>query len=128
MNEERPTQTPIPSQDYPPPPPSKLAQGQVFTGLLIALGLLCMMVIAQFIAMLHNPAISAESHWIYYYIISMQSIYLFAIMLALVVRGFFPSMRRAITIAVSTILLLHFPFGTAVGIYGLRKVDKPVRA
>jgi hypothetical protein len=82
------------------------------------------MVIAQFFAMVHNPAIAPESHWIYYYIILVQAIFLFAIVLTLVIRVFFPSTARTITIATCLILLLHFPFGTAVGIYGLKKVER----
>jgi lysylphosphatidylglycerol synthetase-like protein (DUF2156 family) len=121
MNEVRP-QSPSPSVDSVSPPSSE--SGQIFTALLISLGLLCMLVIGQFAAMLQNPNIAPEGRWVYHYIIWMHGVYLFAIVLALVVRGLVPSARRTITMAVSIFLLLYFPFGTMVGVYGLRKVDK----
>ena len=100
--------------------------GQIFTALLIALGFLCLMVIGQFYTMMQSLATTPESRWAYQYIMWVQTVFLLAIVVALVVRKFFPSRRRVITMAVSIFLLLHFPFGTAIGIYGLKKVDRPV--
>ena len=46
----------------------------------------------------------------------------------LIVRLRFPAQRRAPTMVLNIIMLFWFPLGTALGIYGLWKVDRPARA
>jgi hypothetical protein len=122
MNEE----VPPPTLPYATPAPPR-SHGPVFTALLIVVGLLCFLIIGQFFIMRKTGMFPDQPPFVFYYIIFMQSLFLFAIVLAIVLRASFPSLRRTITIAVSIFLLLHFPFGTAVGIYGLSKVDRSPR-
>jgi hypothetical protein len=44
--------------------------------------------------------------------------------LIVLIRIFAPQKRKWPTLALNIILLVMFPFGTILGIYGLRKVDK----
>ena len=51
--------------------------------------------------------------------------YVVAVIVTLAVRFTAPSYRRTVTRAMNIVLLLHFPLGTALGVYGLLKADRP---
>jgi hypothetical protein len=53
-----------------------------------------------------------------------EGVYLAAMVVTLVLRGTAPGAGRVATKALNIVMLVAFPFGTAVGIYGLWKVDK----
>lgn len=53
--------------------------------------------------------------------------YFVASVTVLVVRIWFPAKRRWVTLALNIALLLYAPFGTAIGAYGLFRVDKRLR-
>src|SRR5687767_3573091 len=88
--------------------------GRLFSAFLIALGFLCMLIIGQFIIMGRSASLSPDSRWVYQFVIFQQALFLLVVVMALVARAALPRARRVITIAVSIILLLHFPFGTAI--------------
>jgi hypothetical protein len=79
-------------------------------------------------SMLHNPSVAPESRWVFRMSIGVMACYVVLIALALVLRWALPASRRVFTIALSVVLLLYVPLGTALGIYGLWKVDRPPRA
>jgi hypothetical protein len=118
-----PPPPPLRPLQYAPPPPAQKNYGQFFNALLIGLGLLCILVLGQFIIMGRAGTLPNDS-WVFTYLIFIHALYLASIIVALLVRWFVPSMNRTITIAVSIFLLLFFPFGTVVGIYGLKKLDR----
>lgn len=125
---QEPSPPPLPYQGFvpPPTPPPKRSHDQIFTGLLIALSLLLMLAIGEF-SILRAGGRFNVAEGVFYYLIFANSFYVFAIIVALILRWRAPRMRRAITIAVSAILLFAFPFGTIIGIYGLAKVDRATR-
>jgi len=53
-----------------------------------------------------------------------EAAYLAAIVITLILRGKSPAAGRIATTALNIVLLVLFPLGTALGIYGLMKVDK----
>jgi hypothetical protein len=72
----------------------------------------------------YRAPISAESRW------AMQLIFCMMLLLTVVqgsvllVRIFMPARRKWVTVTLNIILLFAVPWGTALGIYGLWKVDK----
>src|SRR5215212_2072299 len=118
---------PLPYQGFLPPPlPKKTTQEKIFTRVLIVLAALLTLAVAQFIVM-RTAGKLAVAEGVFYYLISINSFLVICIILALIVRSRIPRLRRAATIAVSIVLLLSFPIGTVVGIYGLWKVDRAAR-
>ena len=57
-----------------------------------------------------------------------EGAYVFAIAITLCLRTWAPDIGRTATVALNILLLLMFPIGTAIGIYGLSKVDKPPKS
>jgi hypothetical protein len=108
--------------------PSRSAHDHVFTGLALALAFLLLLSAVSMRSMLHNPSVAPESRWVFRMSIGVMACYVVLIALALVLRWALPASRRVFTIALSVVLLLYVPLGTALGIYGLWKVDRPPRA
>lgn len=65
-----------------------------------------------------------ETGWVLWMVFSIELLLTATIALTLLVRIVWPDNRKWLTLATNIILLLLFPFGTALGIYGLWKVDK----
>ncbi len=64
-------------------------------------------------------------------IIGIYALLVAAMVVTLILRGVAPRVAPAATMAMNIVLLIVFPFGTALGIYGLLRVDKggpPARA
>jgi hypothetical protein len=123
------------NEDLPPPPltlleyapsPKKPAHDQVFTGLLIALAFLLVLVLGQFTIMRVSGRFVIGDR-VFPFLMPANVLYFTSIIAALILRWCAPGIRRAATIAVSIILLFLFPLGTIVGIYGLWKVDRAPR-
>jgi len=117
-----------PAQDVcPPAAGAPSGGGQLFTALLIGLGLVCLLMIGDMVVM-RRAGLFANSRFVFEYTVFSQSFFLLVIIAAIVLRRFLPEQRRTIVIAVSVFILLHFPIGTGIGIYGLLKVDRSVQA
>lgn len=72
---------------------------------------------------------SAESHptWPFYMLASMYGSLLLFELVVLIIRIRFPNTRKWPTVALNVVLLLFFPFGTLLAVYGLWKADRLVR-
>ena len=73
---------------------------------------------------MHMPTFPAQSKWVFAMAIYAMACYFVAIAVTVVVRITAPAKVRLLTTALNIVLLPHIPFGTALGIYGLWKVDK----
>jgi hypothetical protein len=102
---------------------AKSVHDQIFFALLIALGFFLFLIVAQLVILRVAGRLIAEG-WVFYSLLCMYGLFLTVDVLALGARILAPMHRRAITILASIILLFFFPFGTAVGIYGLLNVDR----
>ena len=111
----------------PPPPPRRTAHDHVFTALALALTFFLCLSMVMMYSLTRNPNMPPESRWVFHMTIAFMACYALIIWLVLVLRWRLPDSRRVFTIALSVILLLYFPIGTLLGIYGLWKVDKPPR-
>jgi uncharacterized membrane protein YqjE len=74
------------------------------------------------------PTITPDIRPIFMMEIVIEAIYLLLLLVVLLVRLICPAYRRWPTLGVNILLLVFFPFGTALGIYGLWKVDKELPA
>ena len=117
------------SLDYAsPPPPPRSGHDHVFTALALAVSFLMCLSIVSVGSLTRNPNMPPESRWVFHMTMAFMACYVLITWASLLLRWRFPASRRTFTIALSVILLLYFPFGTLLGIYGLWKVDKPPRA
>jgi hypothetical protein len=98
----------------------------VYTVLLLVVGFFQLLGILVMIAMLQNPNIAPEGKWVFRMTAYIHTAFLVAIFATAILRFAAPAKRRPFTLALNIILLLLFPHGTALGIYGLWKVDKRV--
>src|SRR5258708_18266 len=96
----------------------------IYNSLLGALALLFLLGCMSMFAFSQNPNLPPESRWVFRLSMAMAAAYAVAAAVTLVVRFKAPAARRAVTMAMNVVLLLHFPLGTALGIYGLWKVDR----
>jgi hypothetical protein len=98
---------------------------RIYNGLLVALECLLLLSCASMTAMLQNPTIPAEGKTGFRISMYVNACFISFVAFTLAARFLFPpAARRAITMGLNIILLVLIPFGTAVGIYGLLKVDK----
>jgi hypothetical protein len=74
--------------------------------------------------MSRSPTMPAESRGTFQMIVGIYAVLLAAMVATLILRGVAPPAGRVATMALNIVLLIVFPFGTALGIYGLLKVDK----
>jgi len=56
--------------------------------------------------------------------LAVEGCFLIAMVVVLVIRIGFPTCRRWPTLGLNIVLLIMFPVGTALGVFGLMKVDK----
>jgi hypothetical protein len=96
---------------------------QIYNSLLMVLGFMFFMSAGTMLTTLGT--VGAESRWVFRMTAFVAGCYVVAVITTLAVRFFAPSYRRTVTRAMNIVLLLHFPLGTALGIYGLLKADRP---
>jgi hypothetical protein len=70
------------------------------------------------------PTFQANSAWAIHMVISIQVCFLLFEVVVLIIRVAAPAHRKWPTVALNVVLLISFPIGTIIGIYGLWKVDK----
>jgi hypothetical protein len=113
------------SLDYhTPSPPPKPRHDQIYTTLL---GVVCVLVLLGIVSVHFISKLSTMTPDVRAILMmeaGIEAIYLLFLLAVLLVRLIYPSYRRWPTLGVNILLLLFFPFGTALGIYGLWKVDK----
>jgi hypothetical protein len=97
---------------------------RVYTVLLIVLAFLCGLGMISIGFMSRNPKLAPESRWVFQMTACIYAALLAAMVVTLILRGVAPRAGRTATMALNIILLIVFPLGTALGIYGLIKVDK----
>jgi hypothetical protein len=93
----------------------------IVLALLYGLGALPIMLMT---AMPMNPAMNQTGKWAMNFSAAMSGLVDLLIVVTLILRATTQDFGRLWTKAVNIFLLICFPFGTAVGIYGLWKVDK----
>jgi hypothetical protein len=86
-------------------------------------GLLVLSVIVQ-ASMVNAPGLDEKGRWAMTMARNAEAFFLAMCVAVLIVRVFFPVHRKWVTLVFNILILLWVPFGTAFGIYGLRKVDK----
>jgi len=97
---------------------------RVYTILLIVMAFWCLISIITMLTMSRSPAVKPESRPVFVRVALIQGAYVLAIVVTLTLRGTAPAAGRIATKALNIIMLFVIPLGTALGIYGLMKVDK----
>jgi hypothetical protein len=110
--------------DYARPPRPRSGHDHVFTGLALGLVFLLVVMCTSLFSMTRNPALPPESKWVFHMSAALALCYAAIVVLSMILRWAFPASRRVFTIALSVALLVYVPFGTALRIYGLLKVDR----
>lgn len=112
--------------DYAPPPVESAAarHNRIYGALLMALALFLAMGMVSLFFVSRNPTFSPESRGVLEMIIGVYAVLMAAMVVTLILRGVAPRAGRIATMGLNIVLLIVFPFGTALGIYGLLKVDK----
>lgn len=96
----------------------------IYNSLLGALAFLFLLGCMSMFAFSQNPILPPETRWVFRLSMAIAAAYVLAAVVTLVVRFKVPAARRPVTLAMNVVLLIHFPMGTALGIYGLWKVDR----
>src|SRR4051812_31230014 len=117
---------PIEPLTYVPPPVESATarHNRIYTALLIAFALFCAFGMISIFFMSHSPTIPPESRRMFLMVVWIYAALVAAMVATLILRGVAPRAGRIATMALNIVLLIVFPFGTALGIYGLIKVDK----
>ena len=110
----------------PPDEAARIQHNRTYTALLIALTLFCMLGMISIAGVSRGPTMQPESRWAFQMIVQLYRVLVGAMVVTLILRWVSPRAGRIATLALNVILLLLFPFGTALGIYGLLKVDKNI--
>ena len=112
--------------DYAPPPVESAAarHDRIYSALLVALAVFLAMGMVSLFFMSRGPTFSAESRGVLEMVIGVYGVLIAAMVVTLILRGLAPRAGRIATMGLNVVLLIVFPFGTALGIYGLLKVDK----
>jgi hypothetical protein len=97
---------------------------RIYSILLIVLAFFYVISLITMASMIQSPAVKPESRWVFVMTARIEAAYLAAIVVTLILRGAAPAAGRIATKALNIIMLLLIPFGTALGIYGLMKVDR----
>ena len=98
--------------------------GLIFCTLLVIFALAHLLHIPWLWTTLKNPANNSLARGLLKSFIVAYAIGVTVVVGSLIARALLPASRRNVTVAVSIVLLLWFPFGSAIGIYGLWKVDR----
>jgi nitrate reductase gamma subunit len=107
-------------------PPQRTADNhdQIYTTLVGVFAFFLLMGTVGNLFMSSALTMPQETRAIFLMTVVMGGIWLLAALSVLIIRLAFPSYRRWPTLALNLVLLLFIPFGTALGVYGLWKVDK----
>jgi hypothetical protein len=97
---------------------------RTYTVLLIALAFFYGLGIISLAFMSRMPTLPPESRFVFQMTAWINAALVAAMVLTLILRGAAPDAGRIATKALNIVLLIAIPFGTAVAIYGLMKVDK----
>ena len=102
---------------------------RIYNSLLLAASVLCSFGIVSLWFISQSPVIKADDGaWMFQMIIGFYVLLIMAMVTTLILRQKSPAIGRICTMALNIVLLLFFPFGTALGIYGLWKVDRRSRS
>jgi hypothetical protein len=113
------------SLEYETPAPSSVStHDQIYTTLLGVCAFFLLMGIVMLGFLMFAPTTSSDGRWGLMMCVWMEGIYLLAMVVVLVIRIAFPMRRKWPTVGLNLVMLVMVPFGTALGIYGLWKVDK----
>ena len=105
------------------PVPSR--HNRAYTVILLILGFISIMVACEMLFLSYwLPNSDPSANWVFQFIALVYGIYILAIAATLALRAWAPAAGRPANLALNILLLPVFPFGTAVGVYGLWKVDK----
>jgi len=107
-----------------PPRSNSTNHDHIYTTLLGVLGALLVMSMLTINSLRLRPTADPESRASMLLVLSIEGWNVAIIAIGLVVRLIFPAHRRWPTLGVNLLLLLCFPLGTALAIYGFCKVDK----
>lgn len=97
---------------------------RTYTILLIVLAFFCVISVITMLSFSQSPTMEPESRWVFVMTAAIEALFVVAIIVTLILRGTAPAAGRIATKALNIVLLVLFPFGTALGIYGLMKVDR----
>jgi hypothetical protein len=106
--------------------PRESRHNRIYTALLIALALLFALSGVSIWFVSRDPNVG-DGVWVFHMVCCIYAVLIMAIIATLVLRAVAPGAGRIATMSLNIILLVIFPLGTALGIYGLLKVDKPRR-
>jgi hypothetical protein len=108
----------------PPAESSTARHNRIYCGLLVALALIGSLGIVSIFFISQRPTMPPESRWTFRMILWIYAVLIAAMVATLILRSVAPRAGRVATMALNIVLLIVFPFGTALGICGLLKVDK----
>ena len=97
---------------------------RTYTIVLIALAFFHLLGIINLLFMSHMPTLPERSRWVFQMTACVNAVFVVAMVATLILRGVSPAAGRIATKALNIVLLISIPFGTAVAIYGLMKVDR----
>jgi hypothetical protein len=108
-----------------PPVESETARhNRIYTSLLIALAVFCVLGMISIFAISRSPTMPPESRWTFQMMVWIYAVLIAAMVTTLVLRRIAPRAGRIAPMALNVVLLFLFPIGTPLVIYGLLKVDK----
>jgi hypothetical protein len=110
--------------DYAVNPPTRSNHDHIYTTLLGVLTFLLLLSAVSLNTFLQRPNLPEHSKFVFRMSRNIQICYALACAAVLVIRLAAPTKRKWVTLALNIILLLCFPFGTALAIYGLFKADR----
>jgi uncharacterized membrane protein YhdT len=96
----------------------------VYTALLIAMAFFYSLGAMSMWFISHSPEFPTEARWAFEFTVYAELMYVVAMVVTLILRGVAPGAGHFATLVLNIILLPLIPLGTALGIYGLWKVDK----
>src|SRR3954465_8711367 len=97
---------------------------RTYTVALIVMAFLYGLGVITMAFMSRSSTLPERSQWVFQMTAWMNGAFTAAMVTTLILRGVAPDAGRIATNALNIILLISFPLGTVLGIYGLLKVDK----
>ena len=104
-------------------PPSTNPNRTYTIGLLV-LAFFLLVGIGDMVFIRRSRTIDPAVGWVFLLIAYIECLFVVAIIVKLALRAWAPQAGNIATVALNIVLLFFFPFGTFIGIYGLKKVDK----
>jgi uncharacterized membrane protein YqjE len=111
---------------YATPLPPRSTHDQIYTVLLGVVTFFCLIAVIEMGFLAHRPGQDPTSSWVFWMVCFIYMAFILFAGTVLLIRIVWPAYRKWATMAVNIVLLVVFPFGTALGIYGLWKVDKNI--